>query len=158
MPKRTISTDNSIDIGWLRVDIKYYPFAHTNADLVLFVEEDGVIITGDIVRNGVIPSWEMESGAHIDRHIAALDDLLRREGKFKYIVPGNGNVAGFEIVHAQRNFLLDLLGAVKTFKAEGKSLAEAKEKIALSNYSTWVRYEGGRQAAIDCVWQMLQKE
>lgn len=158
LPNRTIHGSQSIKIEDIRLTIKYYPMAHTNADLVFLIENDGVIVTGDVVRNRVIPSWHIESGATIQHHISALDNLLTYSEKYSSIVPGNGLVADFAVVEEQRDYLLKLLSAVKVSRSGEMTLQETITRTMLSEFSHWLGYDGGREASIEAVWNMLEKK
>lgn len=151
-PGRTIGDGATLDHNGLALEIRHFPRAYTNSDLVVFVPEDGVIIAGDIVRNGVFPSLDPETGADLPSRIVALETLLTAGAKYGYIIPGNGPSGGLEMVQHQRDLLVELWGGIKQFKAEGKTLEQALEGIDLSPWKQLTGFTAGREALIRDGW------
>jgi glyoxylase-like metal-dependent hydrolase (beta-lactamase superfamily II) len=151
-PGRTVGDRATLDLEGLTIEIRHFPRAHTNSDIAVFVPADGVIIAGDIVRNGVFPSLDPETGASLPSLIAAQEVLLAAGPKYTYVVPGNGPSGDLSIVQNQRDLLVELLGGVRQFKAEGKTLEQALAGIDLSPWKHLTWFAEGREALIRDYW------
>jgi glyoxylase-like metal-dependent hydrolase (beta-lactamase superfamily II) len=157
-PKRTLLGGTILEFEGLTIHVKHYRMANTDADLALFVEEDGVIITGGIASNGATPLWDEISGANISDRIAALDELLTTQAKYSTIIPGSGYAGEFDIISLQRDYLVKLLASVKMYKAEGVDLETALTSVDLSGFESWAQFEQNRAAGIEAVWNWLEDE
>lgn len=83
------------EMGGVHFELHYAGPAHSPEDMVLFVKEDGVLFSGDLVFKGRIP---FVGDADSKAWLAALDRLI--ELKPKIVVPGHGA--------ASRNAIADL--------------------------------------------------
>lgn len=155
-PGRTVGDSSTLDLDGLTIEIRHFPRAHTNSDIAVFVPADGVIIAGDIVRNGVFPALDPETGADLPSLIAAQEALLSAGPKYTYVVPGNGPSGDLSIIQNQHDLLVELLGGIRQFKAEGKTLEQALEGIDLSPWKHLTWFAEGREALIRDYWEADQ--
>lgn len=78
----------SFTMGGLHFDLMHLGPAHSPEDLAMFVREDGVLYSGDVVFKGRVP---FVGGADTRRWLAALDKIAAM--KPKVFVPGHGEAA-----------------------------------------------------------------
>jgi cyclase len=98
----------------------YRKGGHSPACTSVFVPEEGVLFSGDVVING--PSAGMRD-ANLGEWMEA---LLWVEGlDLETIVPGHGEICGKEVARSLRDRLGDILGNMKRLVAEGKDKDEA---------------------------------
>jgi cyclase len=90
-PDTTFGDETEIDLGGVKVVLRYFGPAHTAGDCVVIVPRDKVAFVGGLLSNGYHPNMG-DPGADFDNWIAALDRL--RASKFAYVVPGQGKVCG----------------------------------------------------------------
>lgn len=84
-PDRWLSGDTDFALGGLKFRVRHAGPAHSPEDLVLFVDSDGVLFSGDLVFKGRVPFiGEADSRAWL----AALDRLLALRPRL--MVPGHG--------------------------------------------------------------------
>jgi glyoxylase-like metal-dependent hydrolase (beta-lactamase superfamily II) len=87
-PNVRLSEDTVLDLGGLEVRLLMTP-GHTEANLSVFVADDGTVFTGDCVVAGFLPNLEdpsMDAGAWLD----SLDRLEALHAEV--LVPGHGDV------------------------------------------------------------------
>jgi cyclase len=87
-PNVRVSEDTILDLGGLEVRLLMTP-GHTEANLSVFVPEDGTVFTGDCVVTGFLPNPAdptMDAGAWLD----SLDKLEALHAAV--LVPGHGDV------------------------------------------------------------------
>ena len=104
-PDTTFGDETEIDLGGVKVVLRYFGPAHTAGDCVVIVPKDRIAFVGGLVSNGYHPNMG-DPGADFDKWIAALDRL--KALKLAYIVPGQGKVCGDEELAAESRYITTL--------------------------------------------------
>jgi len=101
-PDRYVQGEERLTLGGVNIRVVDVGSAHSEGDLILFVEDDGVLFSGDIIFQDRIPFLGTSSSAE---WLAVLDDMERVD--VAAIVPGHGKAAANprEIVSLTRNYL-----------------------------------------------------
>ncbi|MDH3387045.1 MAG: MBL fold metallo-hydrolase [Gammaproteobacteria bacterium] len=101
-PDRYLKGEERFEFGDLSIRVVDVGSAHSEGDLVLFVEDDGVLFSGDIIFEGRIPFLGTSSSA---AWLDVLDEM--EQADVGVIVPGHGRAAENprEIVSLTRNYL-----------------------------------------------------
>ena len=129
----------TVDLGDVTARLLWFGAAHSNGDMLVFVEPDGVLVSGDVVQNkagiglsgsrSTIKSWL----AVLDK-VAALTPTL--------ILPDHSQPGDGKLIAEQRAFLTDLQERIQALKHEGKDAEEAAHLISAefqSRYAGWTR-------------------
>jgi glyoxylase-like metal-dependent hydrolase (beta-lactamase superfamily II) len=90
-----------LEVGGRPVELRWCGRGHTDNDLVVVVPDAGVVFCGDLVEEGVPPSFgedafPLEWPATLDRLLALAPPV---------VVPGHGDVVGHAFVRGQRDEL-----------------------------------------------------
>ena len=85
-PDRYLDGDTEFTLGGLHFALRYVGPAHSDEDMAMLVQEDGVLYAGDLVFRGRVP---FVGDADSRAWIAALDKLIAM--KPKILVPGHGD-------------------------------------------------------------------
>ncbi len=80
-----LTGDSNFKMGDLHFELRYVGPAHTTEDMAMFVKEDGVLYSGDIVFKGRVP---YVGNADSRLWLQALDKLIAIKPKF--MIPGHG--------------------------------------------------------------------
>jgi glyoxylase-like metal-dependent hydrolase (beta-lactamase superfamily II) len=131
----------TVDLGDVTVKLLWFGPAHTNGDMLAFVEPDGVLVSGDVVQNktgiGLTGSQSsLASWIAVVDKVAALKPAVILPD---HSLPGEGA----PMIVAQRDFLVDLQESVQALKRQGKSAPEAARQISAdfqSRYPGWTRF------------------
>lgn len=99
-PEMTFPDRAVLWIGGIEVRLLHVGPAHTTGDTVVWLPEQRVLFTGDVVMSGVTPFIAMGS---LSGSLAAIA-LLRGLGA-QTIVPGHGPVGGTELLDATEGYL-----------------------------------------------------
>lgn len=129
--------DYTVDLGGVHARLLYFGPAHTRGDELIFVPEDSVLISGDVVQNRLSPNIICESCSP-RQWIAVLDQVAPL--KPRQIVPDHGALGGPELIAEDRAFLADLQKHALALKARGVSSADAGRQIAAdfkARYAGW---------------------
>ena len=136
----------SLDLGGRRADLRTWGLAHTRGDQVVFLPEQRVLFTGDLVERrcfAIFPYFPpADADVDGDRWIAVLEQLERLEPEV--VVPGHGEVGDAGVVAAAREYLVLLRAETKRLTDEGLSEDEIVAELDRSMrelHPDWVQEE-----------------
>jgi glyoxylase-like metal-dependent hydrolase (beta-lactamase superfamily II) len=110
-----------LDLGGVTARLFLLGPAHTQGDMLIFVEEDSVLIPGDIVESRLFPIMPEEST--MKGWIAVLDKL--EPLKSRLVVPDHGELGDGSLIAKEKAMLVELQGRALDLKRDGKSAEEA---------------------------------
>ena len=135
-----------IDLGGRHVELHDIGRAHTRGDQVVFVPDERVLFTGDLVeeRCFAIFPWFPPDDADVDGElwIAALERLEALDPRI--VVPGHGDVGGPEVIATVREYLVQLRDETRASAEAGLDADAAAEQIDASMralHPDWVQPE-----------------
>ena len=106
--------------------------AHTWHDLVVYLKNDKILFTGDLVFDHVNPVLKEESGANVELWIGVLKKMISKF-EIRTLVPGHGAQGGKELAIAIENYFEDMKMAAAN---------PSKEKMMIEKYKTWMDLPG----------------
>ena len=145
----------TLRIGGKTVDIRHPAPAHTDGDLIVHFTDDGVLATGDLVFNRIVPVIDLEGGVDLDGWVAALDELPRPAGSPVRVVPGHGDAGGLELLTEQADYLRELLASVRKARADGLTLEQARAAAAPGRFSAYEPVFGDHAGNVEACWRWL---
>src|SRR5205823_7961728 len=96
-----------LDLGDRRAELRTWGLAHTRGDQVVFLPEERILFTGDLVEERCFAIFPYFPPDDVDvdgeRWISVLERLEALEPKI--VVPGHGAVGGAEIVATAREYI-----------------------------------------------------
>lgn len=128
-PDTTFDGQLTLSVGDLRVELIEMPPAHTTGDAVVFVPDDGVLFTGDILFVDAAPiAWvgPLESWAQACDQLIALDPAV--------VVPGHGPITNVAGIARMRDYLRHVDAAAREAYSRGLSVVEAAFSMDMSGY------------------------
>jgi glyoxylase-like metal-dependent hydrolase (beta-lactamase superfamily II) len=136
-PDIVFDREAKLDLGGVTVRLLWLGPAHTRGDNFVFVEEDGVLFTGDVVTNRFFPIFP-DADASGKNWLAILDQL--DELHTHTIVPGHGEVGDTTLIDTERTYLKAVQSRVTELKAQGKSADESAKLLSVefrAKYPDW---------------------
>src|SRR5665213_1132519 len=133
-PDIVFDHEAKLDLGGATVRLLWLGPAHTRGDEFVFVEEDGVLFTGDAVINRFFPIFP-DADASGKNWLSILDKLDALHPRI--IVPGHGEVGEASLIATEREYLRAVQQRVADLKSQGKS---AEETATLLTAEFRVRY------------------
>jgi glyoxylase-like metal-dependent hydrolase (beta-lactamase superfamily II) len=126
-----------LDLGGVTARLFWVGPAHTRGDTAIYVEEDKVLFTGDVVVNRFFPIFPDRdaSGKHWLAILNQFEALQPRT-----IVPGHGEVSDAGLVSKEQSYLKGVQSRVAELKAQGKSSKEAAQLLSAEfqmKYPDW---------------------
>jgi cyclase len=139
------------------IHVYYFGKGHTRGDVVVYLPAEKVLITGDLVTNGI----PFMRDAYPVEWAVTLESLQKLD--WNKAVCGHGPVQdGKAQLENLIAYMRDMVAAVKDAVARGLSLEQAKASIDLSKYSksfpayaTPAAFQAASNSAIDRTWAEL---
>lgn len=132
MPSEYVKDQQEIRVGNKTARILMAGPAHTPGDIMVYVPEDRIIFTGDIVfLNNTPILWSGPSG----NWIRALDEILALD--VDIVVPGHGPVTDKDGVRKTREYLVFVEEETLERFDAGLSMEDAIQDIALGQFEDW---------------------
>jgi len=137
-PDITFDETASLDLGGVHLRLFVVGPAHTLSDELVYVEEDRVLISGDVVQNKVVP-FAASSGATYASWIDVLEKLTPMQPEL--IVPTHSAVGGAELVTELVAFLTEMhtqaVGLRRSSAAPDEAIGRLGQ-LFRSGYPAWV--------------------
>lgn len=131
-PTRTFSGKLDLRVGGKAIELIEVGPAHTKGDTLVYLPQDKVVFTGDILFNGGTPiAW----AGPVANWITACDRILAMD--VDVVVPGHGAVTDKTAVVAMRDYLRFVHDEALTRFDAGMTATEAAFDIPLGSYAKW---------------------
>jgi glyoxylase-like metal-dependent hydrolase (beta-lactamase superfamily II) len=121
-----------LDLGGVTARLSWLGPAHTQGDELIFVEQDSVLLPGDIVQDKIVPNMP-NADASVKGWLAILGQLEPLHPRF--VVPDHGTLGDGSLIAKERAFLLELQTRSLELKRQGKTAEEASA-IVTSEFKT----------------------
>jgi glyoxylase-like metal-dependent hydrolase (beta-lactamase superfamily II) len=137
---------HELDLGGRRVELRNWGLAHTRGDQIVFLPDERVLFTGDLVEErcfAIFPYFPPDdSDVDGNRWIAVLEQLEALEPLV--VVPGHGEVGGASVISDARAYISLLRDETRHLRSEGASIDAAVQKLDASMralHPDWVQPE-----------------
>lgn len=135
-PTTLIDNDATLDLDGTTVELLYVGPAHTAGDVVVFLPDEGVLFTGDVLFNECTPiGWE----GTFANWIAALARLEALSPAV--VVPGHGPITDTGGLRGLREYLEYVHREARVQFDRGRTTLEAAQSIELGPYAGWTEPE-----------------
>lgn len=126
-------TRTPVSIGGVRIVFWVPAGSHTAGDMMVYLPDDKVLVTGDVLVNGIVPTLQDGFVRNWIRTLEEIEEL----GDIRF-VPGHGDPMGIRDVAAFRGALARFYAGVKEGYRKGLSEEEIRRTLDLS---AWNRLE-----------------
>jgi glyoxylase-like metal-dependent hydrolase (beta-lactamase superfamily II) len=126
-PDVVFENEMTVDLGGVRARLLWLGAAHTKGDQLVLVEADGVLISGDVVQNKVVPGVAGEGGSFTS-WLAVLDKLAAL--KPRHVIPDHSRPGDGSLIAAERAFLVDMRARALALKKQGLTAEDAGKRLA----------------------------
>ncbi|MFI0982621.1 MBL fold metallo-hydrolase [Streptomyces sp. NPDC021093] len=130
-PSLTYRDSLTLHLGALRAELQHIGPAHTSNDTVVWLPDERVLFTGDLVMKGVTPFCLMGS---VNGSLAALEQL--RAYGATTVVPGHGPLCGPEVFDEVEEYLRFVQRLAEEGRAAGRTPLEAAGDADLGRFAT----------------------
>jgi len=123
-PKETFTdTPHVITDGTRRVEFRFFGWAHTRGDGMVYLPAEHVLCSGDAAVNG---PYNFTADGNIGNWPKVLDGALKLN--VEHVLPGHGGAGGKEVLTGQRAFMVELHNAAQAAVKSGKKLDDLVKK------------------------------
>jgi glyoxylase-like metal-dependent hydrolase (beta-lactamase superfamily II) len=137
-PDVLFDREAKIDLGGVTARLFWLGPAHTKGDMLTYIEEDSVLIPGDIVQKDIFPIMP-NADASVKGWLSILDNIESLHPKF--IVPDHGAaIVDASQIGTERAYLLALQARALELKKQGASADDAGKTITAelkAKYPDW---------------------
>ena len=136
-PNVTLSTQMTLYRGSREIQIRFLGRGHTAGDVVVFLPNEKVVMTGDFLTSGL----SNMSDSYPEEWVSSLDALKKLD--FDTVLPGHGDAFTdkAKIDHFQA-YLRDVWSEVSRLKKEGVSVEEAAKRADLTKHKDHFPIQG----------------
>ena len=128
-PNVTLRTALSLFRGDREIQLLFFGRGHTGGDVVVYLPEERILCTGDLVG----PGLSYMGDGHVSEWADTLGALLALD--FETVLPGHGEpFTGREPIRNLRAYLEDLWTQVSGFHAQGVSVQQAAERVDMTGH------------------------
>ena len=120
------------DDGQHRVELIKYGQAHTKGDGVAYLPAEGIVFVGDLAVNWTFGNNLSDQDVRYIGWIRALENIAQLP--IKTVVPAHGDLGDVDLLRRQRDFIADMWKQVKKGLKAGKSSAELKKTVQLTQH------------------------
>jgi len=106
--------------------------AHTFSDLIIYLENRKILLSGDLISKKVNPVLNKETGADVDKLISVLQ-YIAQKFEIEKIITGHGEIC-------DKNDISELIVYYKDIKTAAENPEKKKEVI--QKYKDWVKMPG----------------
>jgi glyoxylase-like metal-dependent hydrolase (beta-lactamase superfamily II) len=154
-PTELIADRHELKVGRIPVQLLHFGPAHTPGDLVVWLPQQKILFSGDIVYTerllAVIPNSNATGWVQAFDKLAAL--------KPKTIVPGHGRPTTVETARRDtRDYLSFLLAEAKRILDAGGSLQDAVEKVDQSRFRSLANFDQLALRNMNQVFQEVERD
>lgn len=128
----------TLDLGGVTARLFWLGAAHTKGDELIFVPQDSVLISGDIVQSKLVPNMPNED-ASVKGWLSILDQLELL--KPRYVVPDHGALGDGSLIGKQRAFIADVQRRALELKRQGTSVEEAGKLLQTELHAKYPDWE-----------------
>jgi glyoxylase-like metal-dependent hydrolase (beta-lactamase superfamily II) len=128
-PNTTLSERMTLFRGDREIQILFFGRGHTGGDVVVYLPEERVVATGDLLTGGIpfMGDGYLTEWAETLEHLKALE--------IDWILPGHGNAyRETERIGWLQDYLRDLQAQAEGLHAQGLSAAEAADRIDMTSH------------------------
>ena len=142
-PDVLFDIEATVDLGAATARLLWVGEGHTKGDLVVFVEPDATLVSGDLVQNKVVPNIAGDGGTP-SSWLAALDKLAQLN--VRRVLPDHSPVGDGSLIAGERAFISDLRTRALALKKSGVSAADAGTRLSSElrqKYADWANMNVG---------------
>jgi glyoxylase-like metal-dependent hydrolase (beta-lactamase superfamily II) len=138
-PDLTFAESLTLHHGGEAIQVRHYPGAHTDGDVVVFFTASNVVATGDLFVPG-LGACDVANGCRWGSFLAALRRLLDEVPPDAVIIPGHGRPCRYADLEAAYNMLTAITAHVRAHIEAGKT---REALLAEGLPERWRAFEAG---------------
>lgn len=155
VPQTTLpaGTRQTMRIDGVQVELIAAAKAHTDGDMIVWLPEDKVLASGDILVSGINPNF---GDGDLKSWIRVAQDIL--ELPFETVLPGHGPLMNREDVKEFTGLIGDFYRTVESVYKAGGAESDIRNKLDLSRWQRLERFDDMMGHNINTVWLQVEAD
>lgn len=149
----TFTEGMAFDDGTHRVEITRVGPGHSKGDAVAYLPKEKILVTGDLCVTWSDGNNVGDADADHENWLRALEKMASWD--VTTVIPGHGAPAASGALHAQREYLADMLSQVRAGKKAGKSEDQLATGIDLSRHGNLAANKAGNATSVRAMFRKL---
>ncbi len=137
VPDLTFTDRMSIELGGTQVELVYTGKNHSDNSLVVLLPQHKILFAVDFIPVETL-AYRTLFDSYPDEWIESLKRVEQLD--FETLVPGHGKIGTKAHVGLFREYMEDLVAAVREQLRKGATMEEAKQRVRLPKYQQWQQY------------------
>lgn len=165
-PTVTFSDRHTLDLGDLRLELVYFGKGHSLSDILVYIPDEGVLVTGAIVyQRGHLPGISARAElTDVHRYLAVLNSFLDEGLRVDHVIASHSFPLTRDDVRHVRDYYQTMLDGLRSAQQEGSTLEQAKERFAVHRRfpvffqrqsAQWAQAKQDRNITV--LWQRLKE-
>jgi glyoxylase-like metal-dependent hydrolase (beta-lactamase superfamily II) len=143
VPDEVVDDERVLELGGVRMELKYVGRNHSDNSLVMLLPKDRLLFTVDFIPIETVQFRDMPDG-YLPDWFGSLDRVIALPG-WDQMIPGHpyagGRFGTREDVRNLKQYMTELSDAVKQAADQGKCFDTAMKEVKLPKYEKWGNYE-----------------
>lgn len=123
LPSKTFAEQHALDLGDYSLSLKHYPTAHTDGDIVIWVDGQNIVHVGDLFFVDRFPFVDLNAGGTVQGYIDAINAVLADANEHTQIIPGHGPLSNVADYARLLDMMIETREQVRAWHAAGADVA-----------------------------------
>ncbi len=142
----------AMEIDGIKLELISTDTAHTDGDMMVWLPEDGVLASGDILVHTINPNFR---DGNLKSWIGVVDDILKLP--LQTVMPGHGPLMQRQDVVEFHALIADFYKTVEDIYKAGGAETAVRKKLDLARWQSLGRYEDMMGGNINKVWLEVEE-
>ncbi|MCZ7561449.1 MAG: MBL fold metallo-hydrolase [Burkholderiaceae bacterium] len=143
----------AMEIEGVRLELIATETAHSTGDMMVWLPEDGVLASGDILVHTINPNF---MDGNLKKWIGVVDDLLKLP--LRVVMPGHGPLMQPRDVTEFRTLIGDFYRVVEEVYKSGGAESDVRKRLDLTRWQSLGRYDDMMGGNINKVWLQVEAD
>ena len=155
VPSRLIpqNTRKHVNIQGVEVELITPAIAHTPGDMMVYLPNDGVLASGDVLVHGVNPNI---ADGNLKSWLAVMDDI--RQLPLKAVMPGHGDIMQPSDIAVFQDLMNNLYNTVAEIYEAGGDMSQVREGLDIARWQQLSRFDDMMGRNISAVWLQVEAD
>lgn len=140
-------------IDGVRLELISTGTAHTEGDMLVWLPDDGVLASGDILVHAINPGFR---DGNLKKWIAVLDEQILKL-PLNTVMPGHGPLMTRQNVMEFRTLIADFYKTIEEIYKAGGVEADVRKKLDMAKWQGMARFEDMMGSNINKVWLEVEE-
>jgi len=144
----------AMEIDGVKLELISTGTAHTDGDMMVWLPDDGVLASGDILVHHINPQFRE---GNLKKWIAVVDDQILKL-PLKTVMPGHGPLMQRQDIVEFRTLIATFYKTVEDIYKAGGAEADVRKKLDMAKWQSMARFDDMMGGNINKIWLEVEEE